>query len=102
MPDAPRDPDTIRDTVPIRPLRRWVSRLLVTAALLAAAALGVFAAREMGEMATDPNVRERFEAVERMRLGAAATDSTGIDSTATDSTDLPADSAGLPEAILPD
>lgn len=97
MPDAPRDPDTIRDTVPIRPLRRWASRLLVTAALLAAAALGVFAAREMGEMATDPNVRERFEAVERMRLDAAETDST-----ATDSTGLPADSAGLPEAILPD
>ena len=75
MQDVRQDPDTIRDTVPIRPLRKWASRALVTAALVASAALGVVAARSMRSLATDPAVQERFEAIERMRRGELPVDS---------------------------
>ncbi len=76
MMDAPRDPDSMRDTVPIRPLKKWASRILVTVALIASAALGVYAARTMRTLATDPAVRERFDAMERMRRGESPVDST--------------------------
>lgn len=93
------DPDTIRDTVPIRPLPKWASRLLVTAALAGAAALGLLAARMMGDMATDPSIQERFEAIERMRAAAADTAEPSVPPPATaDSTMAPptGDSTALP------
>lgn len=79
MQDDSRDPDTIRDTVPIRPLKKRVSRVLVTVALVASGALGVLAARMMRTLSADPAVRERFEAIERMRQ--AGSDSLNVEST---------------------
>ena len=91
MPDEIRESDTLRDTVPIRPLRRWASRLLVTLAILASAALGIYAAMKMTSMASDPAAAERFEAMERLRLGGANVDSASVDTTraAADTTTAP-------------
>lgn len=93
MQDAPRDPDSIRDTVPIRPLRPWASRLLLTVAILAAAGLGWLAARMMNDMASDPSVQKRFEAVESMRRAEAAGDSSRA--AASDTTGTPASADSL-------
>lgn len=75
--DVPDDRNPFRDTVPIRPLPKWASRIIVTMALLTAAALGLLAARMIRNMTRDPDVRRRLEAVERMRDGATPSDSLG-------------------------
>jgi hypothetical protein len=82
------DPPQARDTVRIRPLKPWASRLFVTAALIAAAGLSYLAARMMTDMASDPNIQARYEAIERMKAGS-------------DSLSMPAD-GGAPQApVIP-
>lgn len=92
MQDEHHEPDTIRDTVPIRPLRPWASRVFVTVALLAALALAFLAVRLMRSIASDPNVRERFEAVERMRVSGSSSEKRP-EAAQRASTALPTDSA---------
>ena len=63
----PNDPDSAKDTVEIRPLGPFASRALLTAALVAAGALGLLAVRLMDDMSSDPAIQSRYEAMERMR-----------------------------------
>jgi len=74
------DPETLRDTLPVRPLRKWLSRTVVTVAILASAALGIYAAMKMQSMASDPDADNRFEIMERMRLGETVADTVSADS----------------------
>lgn len=68
--------------VPIRPLRKGMSRLVVTLCLVAAGALAIYASVSITAMRQDPEMKARVEAFERMKAearGAAAVpDSTGI------------------------
>lgn len=91
-------PDTIRDTVRIRPLSKWASKIFVTAALFSALGLAIYASLMIRSMSADPDIQTRLEVMERMRDGVPAADST--DKGSADDRGATPDSTGNPQPDL--
>jgi hypothetical protein len=89
------DPDTLRDIGPIRPLSKGVSRIVITAAMLAAILLSVYAARLMGSLSEDEDIQTRFETIEAMRRQGRSPDRLSLDSLEA------AVPAALPDSLTP-
>jgi hypothetical protein len=67
--------------VPIRPLRKGISRLVITVCLVAAGALAIYASVSIATLKQDPDMRARVEAFERMIVVPDSTRMPDSDST---------------------